>query len=607
MEAVFTSAVNHFAVNPSANGKTLRELLNSDPDEFFRNAVPLLKRQQAEPGPTYVLVLLLSHGLLLRDLLRDDLFKPDELVAIAKQLSKVDPQFGVKLLKSVLPDSEESATAEPADVNMRLRVMDILQSISEGQRILPLMMRLLRDPDARVRSKAALLVGRTTQSARWAEDCLGEGDSRVRANTVESLWDIDSEGVRALLWNALSDPDNRVLGNALLGLYRLGESPVIEHILLMAQDTRDLFRATAAWVMGRTCDSRFQPILVNLLRDGTLVRANAFRALCAINQTKARLARAPAVRLSGWRNPSSHEHDEVQVALSLEGDSAHHKSTQLSGVRPTEFVVYRDSALVGNYEVTEVTRTAPLALAFLLPCSGVEDSAYANYVVALKTTAASRRPADRWLIARYNNAPVRKHASAPSPAVWSGNGPLNLRAAEAPAAPPPAPAPDPLFLSDSRQIDEIIETAVAQSGSQPTAIPTALQCLEAAMRAAQNIKSPQFVLLLPPKNSDEFSLDFLTEAGRAVSALKASFHAVSLSGAPVDPGIQSLCQKSGGVCVRTDAGELAQVLADLSARMIGSYRIRFPAAAGATAAGSIKVQVQSERGCGSLLLDAGER
>jgi len=50
--------VSRFAGNPVANGHALRELLNSD-----RNAVPLLERLQQEPGPTYVLVLLLSHGL----------------------------------------------------------------------------------------------------------------------------------------------------------------------------------------------------------------------------------------------------------------------------------------------------------------------------------------------------------------------------------------------------------------------------------------------------------------------------------------------------------------------------------------------------------------
>jgi len=82
---------------------------------------------------------------LLSDLLRDGLFSPEELIAIARQLSKVDPQFGVMLLKSVLPESNESYPAEGPTVNMRLRLMDILDSVSEGQR-----RTRLRQPGARV-------------------------------------------------------------------------------------------------------------------------------------------------------------------------------------------------------------------------------------------------------------------------------------------------------------------------------------------------------------------------------------------------------------------------------------------------------------------------
>jgi len=41
-----------------------------------------------------------------------------------------------------------------------------------------------------------------------------------------------------------------------------------------------------------------------------------------------------------------------------------------------------------------------------------------------------------------------------------------------------------------------------------------------------------------------------------------------------------------------------QLLADLSASLIGSYRVRVPAAPG-----SLAVQVWNERGCGSLQLD----
>jgi len=590
VEAAFTSAVSQFANNPAANGRALRELLNSDPDEFFRNAIPLLKRLQEEPGPTYVLVLLLSHGLLISDLLRDGLFSSEELAAIARQLSKVDPQFGVKLLKSVLPDSQESGPAELATVNMRLRVMDILESVSEGQRILPLLMRLLRDPDARVRSKAALLVGRTARNARWAEECLVEGDSRVRANAVESLWDVDSEGVRALLWNTLSDPDNRVIGNALLGLYRLGETAVIEHILRLARDSRDLYRATAAWVMGRTGDARFQPTLVNLIRDSAQVRANAFRALSTINQTKSRLAQSPVLRVSGWRNPPVEGWEEIQIALALEpelDDSLNAQTALVSGVRPTEFILYRDSALVVNYEVTEMIGTGPLSLGFLMPCSGSADSLHESLVQALKAASACRRKMDRWLIGRYNSTPARQKEQI----IWSGNGPLHLKTEDQPGVAPPPPAPDPVFSSASRQIDEALQAAPAAN------LPNPIQCLQAAIRVSQNCKSPHFVLMIP-NNPETFSADFCAEATRAASVLKATFHAISLSpSVPFDPGIQSLCQKSGGACLHSTADQLPQLLADLSAHLIGSYRIRLDAGPG-----SLKVQVQSERGCGSLVL-----
>ena len=587
METAFTSAVNQFATNPVVNGRALRELLNADPDGFFRSAVPLLKHLREEPGSTYVLVLLLSHGMLISDLLRDELFAPDELIAIARQLSKVDPHFGVKLLKSILPDSPEALPAEPGAVNTRLRLMDIVQSVSDGQRMLPMMMRLLRDPDARVRSKAALLVGRSTHNARWVEEALNEGDSRVRANAVESLWDVDSEGIRGLLWNALSDPDNRVLGNALLGLYRVGDAAVIEHIFLMAQDPRDLHRSTAAWVMGRTGDLRFQPTLVILIRDSAQVRSNAFRALCSINQAKARLARAPVVHLSGWRNPSSADHDEIQIGVSLEQDletPQPTKSPQVSGLSATEFAIYRDAALVVNYEVTEMTRTEPLALGFLLPRSASGDLVHDTYVQALRSAALRRCKSDQWLIAKYSSEAVvrlRPHLA------WSGNGPLSLRSDDQPAPPPPTPAPEVSLLSDPCQIDEALSASLFAP----------LQAsLKAMTRAAQTAKSPQFVILLPSQ-ATALEPEFLAEANRAAFTLKASFHAIALNNS-IPASIQELCQGTGGVVLPTTPSQLPQLIADFSSRLTSSYSIRFP-----SAPGSLKIQVFSERGCGTLMLD----
>jgi len=551
VEAAFTAAVSKFAHNPEVNGKALRELLNTDPDGFFRNAVPLLKSLQDEPGPTYVLVLLLSRGLLLGPLLRDESFAPGERTAIARQLSKVDRQFAIRLLEGVLPDPGEAIATDPAAVNMRLRLLDLLHALSDDSRLLPLLKRLLGDPDARVRSKAALLVGRSKHNARWVQECLTEEDSRVRANAVESIWDVDSGPIRALLWNVLSDPDNRCVGNALIALYRRGEAAVIELILLMAKDRRDLFRSTAAWVMGNTGDPRFHPTLVNMIRDNAQVRTTAFRALGSLNQAKSRLAGCPALRISGWRHCSAQEQDEIRVTVSTGSES-------VSGIRPTEFILYRDSAVIVNYEVTEIVHPDPLWVACLLPSRDAEEGS--PLMQALQAASVSRRKTDRWLISSYGEA----LAQQPAPRVWSGNGPLNLRVPEAPAAPQPQ-------------------------------VQGPIQRLQGAIRAAQNSKAPQFLLLLPT-NAGALPPDFFAEAGRAVSSLKASFHAISLSAA-FDSDIQSLCQTSGGVCLHSTPERLPQMLADFSACLINSYRIRVPAAPG-----SLTVQVCSERGCGNLLV-----
>jgi len=55
--------------------------------------------------------------------------------------------------------------------------------------ILPLIVRLTDHPDAKVRSKAALLVGRGKPELGWVRSQLAQQDARVRANAVEALWD----------------------------------------------------------------------------------------------------------------------------------------------------------------------------------------------------------------------------------------------------------------------------------------------------------------------------------------------------------------------------------------------------------------------------------
>jgi HEAT repeat protein len=84
---------------------------------------------------------------------------------------------------------------------------------------------------------------------------------------VESLWGEKEPWAARLLWKALEDPNNRVVGNALFGLYKLRDENVIPHILSLGQHPVPIFRSTAAWTMGHTGDPQFLPALAKLKCD----------------------------------------------------------------------------------------------------------------------------------------------------------------------------------------------------------------------------------------------------------------------------------------------------------------------------------------------------
>ena len=158
------------------------------------------------------------------------------------------------------------------------------------RRTVPALAGLLRDPNPRLRAKLALLVGRRVQNTEFAAEKQEESDPRVRANAIESLWGDKAVTASAVLWRAAKDANNRVVGNALLGLYQLQDPKAISSILAMSTDSKPQFRATAAWVMGQTADPRFLPPLEKLAHDlYAPVRNNASKALKLIRSENKRV------------------------------------------------------------------------------------------------------------------------------------------------------------------------------------------------------------------------------------------------------------------------------------------------------------------------------
>ena len=130
---------------------------------------------------------------------------------------------------------------------------------------------------------------------------MDESDSRMRANAVEALWGDKTSRAASVLWRAATDVDNRVVGNALFGLYELQDQNVTPYILTMAGHEKPQFRATAAWTMGQTGDPQFLPALEKLTHDlYAPVRKSAARGVELIGK-RAEEAQA-AADSSIWQN-----------------------------------------------------------------------------------------------------------------------------------------------------------------------------------------------------------------------------------------------------------------------------------------------------------------
>ena len=196
-------------------------------------------------------------------------------------------------LARLTPGRDPDADA-PLDSETVLQILEVLDKLSTGPRLILLLNHLTLHPDRRIAAKATLLVGRRLRNQDWVERRLVSTDGRVRANAVEGLWGVRSLAARKSLWTSLRDKNNRVVGNALIGLHQLGEPAVHEFVTRMIQDPRPAFRWTAAWVMGKIGSEEFLPDLQRARKDKEPhVQRAAERAIEAILQPPAEEVPAP--------------------------------------------------------------------------------------------------------------------------------------------------------------------------------------------------------------------------------------------------------------------------------------------------------------------------
>lgn len=393
-DVLLRALVNDFGNSPLTNGRRMRELIQFDSAEFRRSAVTLLRGEADRRGYRYLLTLLWTHDLLL-PILSDESIPIDRALFAAQVAADVDPQLHIRITRYLIATTLEQQTIKETEATRLLR---ILGSINDSVSLQPFVRQMLLHPSARIRSKLSLLIGRSQSGNKSLATLLSDPDARVRANAIEALWHNQNPQICTLVRAALDDANNRVVGNALLGLYFAGDTLAIHTAIKLTAHPEPLFRATAAWAMGETGDPRFLARLGRMLADSVgPLRKAVFRAIGLIKKAAAARAAGPPLRISILDVVTvANGKTRVQAVLTA------NMSASTIDAPPTAFVIESNGALVTEYScAARSDERAYIALAVPRGAGlGEEDCLIVEQ--AIKYCVRAKRVSDQWAIAWYS-------------------------------------------------------------------------------------------------------------------------------------------------------------------------------------------------------------
>ena len=554
--AVLAALVREFDREPLLNRGRITEFLQSEPEMFYRSAIEILKKELDSRGAQYLVSLFLQANLLFRALC-DPALDRDRAIELSRHAQRGDPSVDVLLVRQLADTDLASAGLAPG---MAERLLEIVDRISDGKRILPSLMRMLRHDSPFLRSKVVLMIGRAGGSIGWLEKRLQESDTRVRANAIEAIWGIDSPDARELLQWAMKDSNNRVVGNALVGLYRLGEVAPLAEIVRMAGHESPMFRRTAAWAMGETRDPRFSEVLGRMIADtNPNVRKNAFAAVRRVREAGALVAQSvqwPVAIAARPRNPRTGER-RLSVAVITEDGRGHPQ------ILPVQFVLSENGQPVWSYRVAEQMAPGPMSVLFLFPRKLDRDGQ--PWEEGAVRCLQWKRSTDLW-----SNLP---YTGSGSPAARSAD--LEL----------------PNFIASASQAARVFQETPRLTDC--TGFWAAVR--RGVMPEHGHRRGDRHMIVVAPGDVGGETDDSL------ISAVRTSRTSIQVISTAPNPVLQEFCRRIDGRfhCVKDTAGiEEAVSLAYLN--LLARYEIRYPAAADGT---SLKVRIHTPAGWGEAAID----
>jgi hypothetical protein len=341
MNTNWVALAEEFASKPVTASRVFRELWDGAQPEFLDEALRALCTLPNSFGADQLLRHAAGDPHTLARIVDPSGLALDDAIRLVARMQAVDACTDVRLLQVVLdaPDSPGAA-----------RILEIVPAVSDYTHLRTLLPKLLRHTDARVRSKAVLLMGRLNQNCGWLEQRLTDIDPRVRANAVEAMWGASSSGTFDLFLAAARDGHFRVAANGIVGLHRAGVLGSARIARVMSTLSDPCFRAAAAWAMGECQDPRFLPVLGQMLVEiEPSVRRNALRATVRIRKKIADLRMQCALQITAELNEGTLE---VRVRSSA--------GSLMLALRPTAFVV----------EGAEIDSVQQLGKAYQIAVSG---------------------------------------------------------------------------------------------------------------------------------------------------------------------------------------------------------------------------------------------
>jgi HEAT repeat protein len=389
---LLANLVQSFETDPATNRNRIRDLLDNDREMFYATSIEILKTAGDCRGAQYLVALFVASGLLLQALCDPDLSREDAL-ALGRAARRVDPMVDVAIARSL---ADSAMGSNGVQIGNPARLMDILCEIADAARIMPSLMRLMRHPNAHLRSKAVKLIGRGSLSAKWVMGRLSESDPRVRANAVESLWGVDSPEARSLLSFAANDGDNRVVGNALLGLYYLGDTSVLADVMKLAIVESTIFRSSAAWVMGEAGDPRFTDTLRRMISDpDAVVRKRVFAALAQIKTANAQPVVGDRWHIAGRMLAGESAKGLRRLMLAVAGEDMREQPK----VAPLQIMLSEGAQYITSYKVTEKPLPESMSVVFVIPRS--RETANGAFYDGVLNCLRWKRPSDLWSLLSY--------------------------------------------------------------------------------------------------------------------------------------------------------------------------------------------------------------